>query len=176
MRTMFNKTIIQILAAAALIAHTASAAERPVLAVLLGEGDAMRVEWETQEGARYQVQASRDKTSWKNVGAQMIGEGRPLTVPVSISGGLPHLRIRRVDDGADLPKPRAEITRRGREYRLRWTTVKGGWYQVQGSVDEMAWANMGDVRRGSGQMDFVVVDVLGDIRFYRVLLVGRERE
>ena len=147
---------------------------RPVLAVLLGKGPAMRVEWETQSGARYQVQASPDKSNWVDVGPMRLGSGQMATVPVSISGGRPHLRIVRIDDGPDLPRPKAEIIKRGREYRLRWTTVKGGWYQVQGSEDEMMWVNVGDVRRGMGQMDFMLVDVLGDLRFYRVVLVRRD--
>ena len=147
---------------------------RPVLAVLLGEGSAMRVEWETQPGARYQVQASPDKSNWVNVGSMRLGSGQVATVPVSISGGRPHLRIVRIDDGPNLPRPKAEIIKRGREYRLRWTTVKGGWYQVQGSEDEMMWVNVGDIRRGMGQMDFMLVDVLGDLRFYRVVLLRRD--
>ena len=152
----------------------AASQTRPVLAVLLGEGPAMRVEWETQPGARYQVQASTDKANWVNVGSVRLGSGHMATVPVSISGGRPHLRIVRVDNGPDLPRPKTEIIKRGREYRLRWTTVKGGWYQVQGSEDEMMWVNVGDVRRGMGQMDFMLVDVLGDLRFYRVVLVRRD--
>lgn len=147
---------------------------RPVLAVLLGEGPAMRVEWETQPGAQYQVQASPDKVNWKNVGSVSLGSGMPATVPVSISGGLQHLRIIRVDAGPDLPRPKVEIVKRGRDYRLRWTTVAGGWYQVQGSEDEMMWVNVGDVKRGTGRMDFMLVDVLGDLRFYRVVLLRRD--
>ena len=147
---------------------------RSVLAVLLGEGPAMRVDWETQSGARYQVQASPDKLNWVNVGPVRLGSGHMATVPVSISGGRPHLRIVRIDNGPDLPRPKTEIIKRGREYRLRWTTVKGGWYQVQGSEDEMMWVNVGDVRRGAGQMDFVSVDVLGELRFYRVVLLRRD--
>jgi hypothetical protein len=148
--------------------------KRPVLALLLGEGPAMRVEWETQPGAKYQVQASPDKLNWVNVGPVRLGSGHMATVPVSISGGRPHLRIVRIDNGPDLPRPKTEIIKRGREYRLRWTTVKGGWYQVQGSEDEMMWVNVGDVRRGAGQMDFVSVDVLGELRFYRVVLLRRD--
>ena len=147
---------------------------RPVLAVLMGEGPAMRVEWETQPGALYQVQASPDKSNWVDVGPMHLGSGQMETVPVSISGGRPHLRIVRLDNGPDLPRPRAEIIKRGREYRLRWSTVRGGWYQVQGSENEMMWVNVGDVRRGMGQMDFVPVDVLGDLRFYRVVLLRRD--
>ena len=149
---------------------------RPVLAVLLGEGSAMRVEWETQPGARYQVQASQDKSNWMDVGPMRLGSGQMATVPVSISGGRPHLRIIRIDNGLDLPRPKAEIIKRGREYRLRWTAVRGGWYQVQGSVDEMMWINVGDVRRGTGQMDFMLVDVLGQLRFYRVVLLRRDAQ
>jgi len=147
---------------------------RPVLAVLLGEGSAMRVEWETQPGARYQVQASPDKSNWVDVGPMRLGSGQMATVPVSISGGRPHLRIVRTDDGPDLPRPKVKIIKRGQEYRLRWTTVKGGWYQVQGSEDEMMWVSVGDVRRGTGQVDFVSVDVLGELRFYRVVLLRRD--
>ena len=149
---------------------------RPVLAVLLGEGSAMRVEWETQPGARYQVQASLDKSNWVDVGPVWLGAGRVVTVPVTISGGRPHMRIIRIDNGPDLPRPNSEIIKRGREYRLRWTTVKGGWYQVQGSEDEMMWLNVGDVRRGTGQMDFMEVDVLGELRFYRVVLLRRDAQ
>ena len=134
----------------------------------------MRVEWETQPEARYQVQASPDKLSWVNVGPVRLGSGHMETVPVSISGGRPHLRIVRIDNGLDLPRPKTEIIKRGREYRLRWTTVKGGWYQVQGSEDEIMWGNVGDVRHGSGQMDFMLVDVLGNLRFYRVVLLRRD--
>lgn len=152
----------------------AATQNRPVPAVLLGEGPAMRVEWETQPGARYQVQASPDKLNWVNVGPIRLGAGHMGTVPVSISGGRQHLRIIRIDDGPDLPRPKPEIIKRGREYRLRWTTVKGGWYQVQGSEDEMMWVNIGDVRRGEGQMDFMEVDVLGELRFYRVVLLRRD--
>ena len=103
-----------------------------------------------------------------------LGAGQIATVPVSISGGRAHLRIVRIDDGPDLPRPKTEIIKRGREYRLRWTTVKGGWYQVQGSEDEMMWVNVGDIKRGMGQMDFMLVDVLGDLRFYRVVLLRRD--
>ena len=149
---------------------------RPVLAVLLGEGSAMRVQWETQPGALYQVQASPDKLNWVNVGPVRLGAGYFATVPVSISGGQPHLRVLRVDNGPNLPRPKTEIIKRGREYRLRWTTVRGGWYQVQGSVDEMMWINVGDVRRGVGQMDFMLVDVLGELRFYRVVLLRRDAQ
>jgi hypothetical protein len=170
------KHIYLIMAAGCLMAAGVYAVppERPVLAVLLGEGPAMRVEWETQPGARYQVQASPDKVGWINVGPVRPGSGMPATVPVSISGGHPHLRIIRVDDGPDLPRPKAEIVKRGREYRLRWTTVAGGWYQVQGSKDEMMWVNVGDVKRGTGRMDFKLVDVLGDLRYYRVVLLRRD--
>jgi|TARA_B100001964_G_C14085647_1_gene532385 hypothetical protein len=163
--------IISILAVNGVFAAPQS---RPVLAVLLGEGTAMRVEWETQPEARYQVQASPDKLSWVNVGPVRLGSGHMETVPVSISGGRPHLRIVRIDNGLDLPRPKTEIIKRGREYRLRWTTVKGGWYQVQGSEDEIMWGNVGDVRHGSGQMDFMLVDVLGNLRFYRVVLLRRD--
>ena len=52
--------------------------------------------------------------------------------------------------------------------------MKGGWYQVQGSEDEIMWGNVGDVRHGSGQMDFMLVDVLGNLRFYRVVLLRRD--
>ncbi|MDP7012115.1 MAG: hypothetical protein QF685_12135 [Verrucomicrobiota bacterium] len=156
------------------IGAVAAPQTRPVLAVLLGAGPAMRVEWETQLGARYQVQASPDKSNWVDVGPMRLGTGQMATVPVSISGGRPHLRIVRTDGGPDLPRPKVKIIKRGREYRLRWTTVKGGWYQVQGSKNEMLWVNVGDVRRGMGQMDFVLVDVLGELRFYRVVLLRRD--
>ena len=167
---------ISIVAVGCLISGDAVAAPqtRPVLAVLLGEGPAMRVEWETQLGAQYQVQASMDKVNWVNVGLVRSGSGRPATIPVSISGGRQHLRIVRTDNGPDLPRPKAKMIKRGREYRLRWTTVRGGWYQVQGSEDEMMWVNVGDVRRGMGQMDFMLVDVLGDLRFYRVVLLRKD--
>ena len=167
---------ISIVAVGCLISIDVVAASltRPVLAVLLGEGPAMRVEWETQPGARYQVQASQDKSNWVDVGPVRMGAGQIATVPVSISGGRAHLRIVRIDDGPDMPRPKTEIIKRGREYRLRWTTVKGGWYQVQGSEDEMMWVNVGDIRRGMGQMDFMLVDVLGDLRFYRVVLLRRD--
>ena len=47
---------------------------------------------------------------------------------------------------------------------------------MQGSVDEMMWINVGDVRRGAGQMDFMLVDVLGELRFYRVVLLRRDAQ
>ena len=53
---------------------------RPILAVLLGEGPAMRVEWETQPGGQYQVQASPDKLNWVNVGPVRLGSGQNLII------------------------------------------------------------------------------------------------
>ncbi len=67
-----------------------------------------------------------------------------------------------------VPAVQASLTGSGRNMQMQWNTTAGGKYQVQGSVDQQSWQNVGAIRTGAGATDAVPVDAAGNLRFFRV--------
>ena len=65
---------------------------RPVPASVTQNGQGTRLQWLSQNGARYQVQSSNDRTSWRNVGTPRSGQSGSDSMPVQ-SGGPRYYRV-----------------------------------------------------------------------------------
>jgi len=59
---------------------------RPVPASVTRNGQGTRLQWLSQNGARYQVQSSNDRTSWRNVGTPRSGRPGSDSMPVQPGG------------------------------------------------------------------------------------------
>ena len=68
-------------------ANARNTALRPVPASVSRTGQGTRLNWLSQNGARYQVQSSNDRTSWRNVGTARSGQ--PGSDSMSIQSGGP---------------------------------------------------------------------------------------
>jgi hypothetical protein len=65
---------------------------RPVPASVTQNGRGTRLQWLSQNGARYQVQSSNDRTSWQNVGTPRSGRAGSDSMPVQ-PGGPRYYRV-----------------------------------------------------------------------------------
>ena len=65
---------------------------RPVPASVTQNGQGTRLQWLSQNGARYQVQSSSDRTSWRNVGTPRSGRPGSDSMPIQ-PGGPRYYRV-----------------------------------------------------------------------------------
>ena len=77
------------------IAGSGSKAQRsqPVMARLIGSGQNLNLEWQTQRGQRYQVQGSQNMNRWQNVGSVRSGTGSAQRTLINPSGSLRYFRV-----------------------------------------------------------------------------------
>ena len=67
-------------------ANARNTALRPVPASVSRTGQGTRLNWGTQNGSRYQVQSSNDRTSWRNVGTPRSGRLGSDSMSIQSSG------------------------------------------------------------------------------------------
>ena len=73
-------------------ANARNTALRPVPASVSRTGQGTRLNWGTQNGSRYQVQSSNDRTSWRNVGTPRSGRLGSDSMSIQ-SGGPRYYRV-----------------------------------------------------------------------------------
>jgi len=70
-----------------------SRASTHVNASMVRNGAGYQLQWSSRSGSRYQVQRSRDSSSWVNDGPVKRGTGRSINSTVSTSGQYRYFRV-----------------------------------------------------------------------------------